>query len=50
LSPQPHLDAGYTCFGRVISGMPAAEHMVVGDRIHKVRIKQEVTMLDYRQY
>lgn len=50
LSPQPHLDGGYTCFGRVISGMPAAEHMVVGDRINKVHIKQEVTMLDYRQY
>jgi cyclophilin family peptidyl-prolyl cis-trans isomerase len=25
LSPQPHLDGGYTCFGHVISGMPAVE-------------------------
>ena len=50
LSPQPHLDGGYTCFGRVISGMPAAEHMVAGDLILKVRIREEITMLDYRRY
>jgi cyclophilin family peptidyl-prolyl cis-trans isomerase/HEAT repeat protein len=50
LSPQPHLDGGYTCFGRVISGMQAAEHMVAGDRILKVQIKDEVTWIDYRRY
>lgn len=50
LSPQPHLDGGYTCFGRVVSGMPAAEHMVAGDRILSVRIKEEVTLFDYRRY
>jgi len=50
LSPQPHLDGGYTCFGRVISGMPAAEHMIAGDRILRVRIKEDITLLDYRNY
>jgi cyclophilin family peptidyl-prolyl cis-trans isomerase/HEAT repeat protein len=50
LSPQPHLDGGYTCFGRVISGMPVAEHMIAGDRILRVRIKEDITLLDYRKY
>jgi cyclophilin family peptidyl-prolyl cis-trans isomerase len=50
LSPQPHLDGGYTCFGRVISGMAAAEHMIAGDRITRVRIKEELSLLDYRDY
>ncbi len=50
LSPQPHLDGGYTCFGRVIAGMAAAEHIVAGDRIKTVRIKEEVSLLDYRNY
>ena len=50
LSPQPHLDGGYTCFGRVISGMPPAEHMVAGDRILSVRVKEEITLFDYRRY
>jgi cyclophilin family peptidyl-prolyl cis-trans isomerase/HEAT repeat protein len=50
LSPQPHLDGGYTCFGRVISGMQAVEHMVETDRILRVRIEEEVTALDYRQF
>ena len=50
LSPQPHLDSGYTCFARVISGMPAVEQMVPGDRILSVRIKEDITLLDYRRY
>jgi cyclophilin family peptidyl-prolyl cis-trans isomerase/HEAT repeat protein len=50
LSAQPHLDGGYTCFGRVISGMQAAEHMVAGDRILKVQVKDEVAWIDYRRY
>jgi len=50
LSPQPHLDGGYTCFGRVISGMQAADRIVPGDVIRHVRIKHDVTMLDYRHY
>jgi cyclophilin family peptidyl-prolyl cis-trans isomerase len=50
MSAQPHLDGGYTCFGRVISGMPAVDHMVPGDRIVKVRIEEDITALDYRRY
>ncbi len=50
LSPQPHLDGGYTCFGRVVSGMMAAEHMIAGDRIIRVRIKEEISLLDYRNF
>jgi peptidyl-prolyl cis-trans isomerase B (cyclophilin B) len=50
LSPQPHLDGGYTCFGRVLSGMPAVEQMVAGDRILRVRIEEDITLLDYRRY
>jgi len=50
LAPQPHLDGGYTCFGRVIAGMPVAERIVVGDRIKKVRIEEDVTALDHRRY
>ncbi len=50
MSPQPHLDGGYTCFGRVISGMPAVEQMVAGDRILRVRIEEDITLLDYRRY
>jgi cyclophilin family peptidyl-prolyl cis-trans isomerase len=50
LSPQPHLDGAYTCFGRVISGMSVAEHMTAGDRIRTVRIKEEKTLFDSRRY
>ncbi len=49
-SPQPHLDGGYTCFGRVISGMPAVERMVAGDLILRVRIEEDRTWIDYRRY
>ncbi len=38
LSPQPHLDAGYTIFGRVESGMEIAQELVRGDLIESVRI------------
>jgi cyclophilin family peptidyl-prolyl cis-trans isomerase/HEAT repeat protein len=50
LSPQPHLDGGYTCFGRVISGMQVVDHVVPGDVIRRVRIENDMTMLDYRHY
>jgi len=50
LSSQPHLDGGYTCFGRVISGMQVADHIVPGDVIRKVRIENDITMFDYRHY
>jgi cyclophilin family peptidyl-prolyl cis-trans isomerase/HEAT repeat protein len=50
LSPQPHLDGGYTCFGRVISGMQVADNIVPSDVIRTVRIENDMTMLDYRHY
>lgn len=36
--PQPHLDGGYTNFGRVISGMSVVEDLVAGDKILNVTI------------
>jgi cyclophilin family peptidyl-prolyl cis-trans isomerase len=36
LTPQPHLDGGYTVFGTVTSGMEVADALRVGDRIDKV--------------
>jgi cyclophilin family peptidyl-prolyl cis-trans isomerase len=40
LSPQPHLDGGYTVFGRVLTADPEAalDEIVQGDRILSVRI------------
>jgi HEAT repeat protein/cyclophilin family peptidyl-prolyl cis-trans isomerase len=38
LSPQPHLDARYTVFGRVVSGMEVADRLTQGDLIKSVRI------------
>jgi len=37
-SPQPHLDGGYTIFGRVIRGMDTADHVVQDDPILEMRI------------
>ncbi len=36
LSPQPHLDGGFTIFGEVISGMEVADQIRLGERIEKV--------------
>lgn len=36
-SPQPHLDATYTVFGRVVRGMEVAERLLPGDRILRIR-------------
>ena len=35
-SPQPHLDGGYTVFGRVIRGMDVIDRIVRGDVIRRV--------------
>lgn len=40
LSPQPHLDGGYTIFGRVSSGMQVFQQMQPGDRIVRVTIER----------
>ena len=37
LAPQPHLDGGYTVFARVVGGMAAADALVQGDRIVRIR-------------
>ncbi len=36
-SPQPHLDGGYTVFGRVVSGFDALDQLVQGDLLVDVR-------------
>lgn len=40
LSPQPHLDGGYTAFGRVVYGMRAARALRVGDRLQRIVIER----------
>ena len=36
LSPQPHLDGGYTVFGEVVAGDAVLDRLVQGDRIERV--------------
>jgi cyclophilin family peptidyl-prolyl cis-trans isomerase/HEAT repeat protein len=38
VSPQPHLDAKYTVFGRVVSGQSILDRVLQGDVIERVRI------------
>ncbi|MCA1649977.1 MAG: peptidylprolyl isomerase, partial [Acidobacteria bacterium] len=37
-SPQPHLDARYTVFGRVVSGMEVVDRIQQGDIVQRVRV------------
>ena len=37
-SPQPHLDARYTVFGRVIGGMDVVDQIQQGDVIRRIRV------------
>jgi cyclophilin family peptidyl-prolyl cis-trans isomerase len=37
-SPQPHLDARYTVFGRVLSGMDVVDKLAQGDLIRGIRV------------
>ncbi|HEX8290209.1 MAG TPA: peptidylprolyl isomerase, partial [Pyrinomonadaceae bacterium] len=39
-SPQPHLDGGYTVFGRVVEGMDVVDQIVRGDRIRSVTVTE----------
>jgi cyclophilin family peptidyl-prolyl cis-trans isomerase len=38
-SPQPHLDGGYTVFGRVVAGMDVVDNIIRGDLIRSIVIK-----------
>jgi len=42
-SPQPHLDARYTVFGTVVSGMDVVDRLTTTDVIERVRIWDGVT-------
>jgi len=37
LSPQPHLDGGFTSFGEVVQGLDVLDRIEAGDRIESVR-------------
>jgi peptidyl-prolyl cis-trans isomerase B (cyclophilin B) len=37
-APQPHLDGGYTVFGRVIRGMEVVDRIARGDTIRRVTV------------
>ena len=39
-SPQPHLDGGYTVFGRVVSGMDVVDRIARGDTIRRVTLNE----------
>jgi cyclophilin family peptidyl-prolyl cis-trans isomerase/HEAT repeat protein len=43
-SPQPHLDAKYTLFGRVVNGMEVVDAVRQGDVIQRVRVWDGETM------
>lgn len=38
-SPQPHLDGGYTVFGRVVAGMDVVDNIIRGDVIRTIVIR-----------
>lgn len=38
LSPQPHLDGGYTVFGRIVAGQDVADALVQGDHVDHVDV------------
>jgi cyclophilin family peptidyl-prolyl cis-trans isomerase len=42
LSPQPHLDGGYTIFGRVSGGLDVADNLLEGDRIESVEVVWDI--------
>ncbi len=45
-SPQPHLDAKYTVFGRIIGGMDMVDRIQQWDVIRKVRVWDGQTMTE----
>jgi cyclophilin family peptidyl-prolyl cis-trans isomerase len=42
-SPQPHLDGGYTVFGRVVAGMDVVDRIARGDRIRSISVTESLT-------
>jgi cyclophilin family peptidyl-prolyl cis-trans isomerase/HEAT repeat protein len=38
-APQPHLDGGYTVFGRIVSGMDVVDSIVRGDIIRSITVR-----------
>jgi cyclophilin family peptidyl-prolyl cis-trans isomerase len=44
ISPQPHLDAGYTVFGRVVKGIEVVDQLQQYDTIDRVRVWDGVQM------
>jgi cyclophilin family peptidyl-prolyl cis-trans isomerase len=44
ISPQPHLDAGYTIFGRVVKGLEVLDQLQQFDTIDRVRVWDGVQM------
>ena len=43
-SPQPQLDARYTAFGQVVSGMEVVDRLAQGDVITRMRVWDGVQM------
>jgi cyclophilin family peptidyl-prolyl cis-trans isomerase len=39
-SPQPHLDGGYTVFGRVVEGMNILDQIARGDHIRSISVTE----------
>jgi cyclophilin family peptidyl-prolyl cis-trans isomerase/HEAT repeat protein len=39
-SPQPHLDGGYTVFGRIVAGMNVVDQIARGDHIRSISITE----------
>lgn len=48
-SPQPHLDGGYTVFGRVVEGMDVVDRIARGDRIRSIKITEGRTATKRRR-
>jgi cyclophilin family peptidyl-prolyl cis-trans isomerase/HEAT repeat protein len=48
LSPQPHLDARYTVFGHVVSGMDVVDRLKPGDVVQRIRVWDGTVWLEPR--
>jgi len=46
IAPQPHLDGGYTVFGRIHSGMETVQRIQPGDRIERIVIEGRQELAD----